>query len=55
MSFVVSNADRVQVDREIVARLPNATRIDVRDATLREIFVALARRSTPGVRQEAAA
>lgn len=54
VSFVVSNADGLDVNREIAARFP-AARIDVRDATLREIFVALARRSLPTTPKEVAA
>ena len=53
--FVVSNANVADVNREVTARFPTAARIDVREATLREVFVALARQGMPGARQEAAA
>jgi hypothetical protein len=52
---VISNADVADVNREVTARFPTAARIDVREATLREVFVALARQGMPGARQEAAA
>jgi ABC-2 type transport system ATP-binding protein len=55
LRFVASNAGREDVRRSVGARLPDATQIDVRDATLREVFVALARRSTPRDSREAAA
>jgi ABC-2 type transport system ATP-binding protein len=48
MTFVASHADDAPLENVIRSRFPSATRVDVRDATLREVFVALARRNAPG-------
>lgn len=48
LSFLTSRAD---VDAELARRFPPSARIDVRDATLREIFVALARESEAAQRR----
>jgi len=53
--FIVSNADQIEVQRDVAARFAGAVRIDVRDATLREVFVALARRPVSRPHAEAAA
>ncbi len=47
MSFLMSNGAPGAVDRELKARLGDAAHIESRDATLREIFVGLAKRPTP--------
>jgi hypothetical protein len=41
VAFVV-RADRAALEAELAHRFPAASRIDVRDASLREVFVALA-------------
>jgi ABC-2 type transport system ATP-binding protein len=46
VSALVSHAAGVPLDAALRARFPGATRVEVRDASLREIFVALARRSS---------
>jgi ABC-2 type transport system ATP-binding protein len=43
VTFLVSNAHAEPVDAALAARFPHATRVEVRDATLREVFVALAK------------
>jgi ABC-2 type transport system ATP-binding protein len=45
LSFLVSDASDDLVGRVLTPRFPGAMRIDVRDATLREVFIALAKRS----------
>lgn len=45
---------RDNLPRLLAARFPNAAHIDVRDATLREIFVATARRKSATIQQEVA-
>jgi ABC-2 type transport system ATP-binding protein len=54
VSFLVPNASDALVGVELSSRFPDAERIDVRQASLREIFVALARRS-PTARRKVAA
>ena len=55
LSFLVTHADRDLPERAVAVRLPQAAHIDVRDATLREVFVALARQSLSRSRSEVAA
>lgn len=55
ISFVLSHPQDGSVERYVSARLPNAARMEVRPATLREVFVALARSPASRARQEAAA
>ena len=55
LSFVLSHPQDGSVERYVAARVPDLARIDVRPATLREVFVALARRPGSRARQEAAA
>jgi len=43
VSFLVSHGGADPIERVLSTRFPNALRIDVRDASLREVFVALAR------------
>lgn len=43
VSFLVSHADGNDVQQQVAAAFPSATRVDVREATLREVFVALAK------------
>jgi ABC-2 type transport system ATP-binding protein len=45
MSFVMTHETGDSAEHAVAARLPGAARVDVRDATLREVFVALARRA----------
>ncbi|MDB4913796.1 MAG: transporter [Gemmatimonadetes bacterium] len=45
LSFLVSNADDALAQR-LTVQLPGATRVDVRDATLREVFVAMSKRTS---------
>lgn len=52
LSFLAPNAD-VDFERAVAAKFPGALRLEVRDATLREIFVAVSKRSRGG--HEAAA
>jgi ABC-2 type transport system ATP-binding protein len=47
LSFLISNGAADSVDRELRTRLGGAARIESRDATLREIFVGLAKRPAP--------
>jgi ABC-2 type transport system ATP-binding protein len=47
MSFVMTHDAGHTAEHAVAARLPSAARIDVRDATLREVFVALARHGAP--------
>ena len=54
LTFFTSNADH-DVGAQLARRFPQAARIDARDATLREVFVALARRSRAESRSEVAA
>jgi len=54
VSAIVSNDGPGSVDAALRARLPGA-RVEVRDATLREIFVALAKRAALGRQHEVAA
>ena len=55
LSFLVAHADRELPERVVAARLPQAVHIGVRDATLREVFVALAKESLSRTRSEVAA
>lgn len=55
MSFLVAHADRDLPERLAAARLPQAAHIGVRDATLREVFVALAKHSLSRAQSEVAA
>jgi ABC-2 type transport system ATP-binding protein len=55
VSALVSETGPASVEAALRARVPAATRIDVRDASLREIFVALARRVVLGNQREVAA
>ena len=55
LSFLVTHADRDLPERAVAARLPQAAHIGVRDATLREVFVALAKQSLSRTRAEVAA
>jgi ABC-2 type transport system ATP-binding protein len=55
LGFVVPNAVEDLVPRMLAPRFPRAARIDVRDATLREVFVALASRSRGSGQREVAA
>jgi ABC-2 type transport system ATP-binding protein len=54
-SALVSHAGPASLDAVLRARFPAATRIDVRDASLREIFVALAKQAASGNDREVAA
>jgi ABC-2 type transport system ATP-binding protein len=54
MSFLIANAAVDESDRLLASQFPGAARIDVRAASLREIFVGLARRSSSDVREEVA-
>ena len=54
LSFLVSHADQAP-DRTIAARLPHTSHIVVRDATLREIFIALTKPSASRTISEVAA
>lgn len=47
LSFLASNADRLSLEAAVAERIGGAPRIEIRDATLREIFVALAKHSVP--------
>ena len=55
LSFLVAHADRDRPERAVAARFPQAAHIGVRDATLREVFVALAKESFSRTHSEAAA
>jgi ABC-2 type transport system ATP-binding protein len=55
ISALVSHAEPGALDATLRARFPSATRIDVRDASLREIFVALAKRAASNGEHEVAA
>ena len=55
VTFIVPNATEDYEAAVLATRFPSAARIEVRDASLREIFVALARGSTIGVAEEVAA
>jgi ABC-2 type transport system ATP-binding protein len=55
MSFLVADADRNPPQQIVAARVPEAAHIGVRDATLREVFVALARQSCSRTQSEVAA
>src|SRR5262249_11998083 len=46
MSFMMRHEGH-HAEHSVAAQLPSAARIDVRDATLREVFVALARNTAP--------
>lgn len=48
-------ADDGDTQTHMMSRFPTATRIDVRSATMRELFVAIARRKAPAMRVEVAA
>jgi ABC-2 type transport system ATP-binding protein len=54
LSFLVTHADRDLPERSVAARLPQAAHIGVRDATLREVFVAVAKQSLSRTREVAA-
>jgi ABC-type multidrug transport system ATPase subunit len=54
-SFISSRSGADALERELSARYPAARRIDVSRATLREIFVALARQTARHANAEAAA
>lgn len=54
-SALVSHGGPASLDAALRARFPGAARVEVRDASLREIFVALARRAASGNRSEVAA
>lgn len=54
-SALVSYTGATPLDAVLRVRFPGATRIDVRDASLREIFVALAKRAASGGGREVAA
>jgi len=54
LTFLASDAGE-GFDARLAARFPNAARIESRDATLREVFVALARRARDERSMEAAA
>ena len=47
-TFVLSHGGALSLQADLQALYPRATRIDVRDATLREVFVALARHDVDG-------
>jgi ABC-2 type transport system ATP-binding protein len=55
LSFVLSHPQDGSVERFVSAHLSGASRVDVRGATLREVFVALARHPLRTARQEVAA
>ena len=55
LTFLMSNATDAPVEQTIMARLGSVARVEVRDATLREIFVALATRRQAAAAQEVAA
>ena len=55
LSFLLADADREIPERALASRFPQASRIDVRDATLREVFVAIAKQSAAQARREVAA
>lgn len=55
MSFLVAHADRDLPERVVAVRLPQAVHIGVRDATLREVFVALAKESLSRAKSEVVA
>lgn len=55
LSFVLSHPQDGSVERYVSARVRDAARIDVRPASLREVFVALARTRESPARQETAA
>jgi ABC-2 type transport system ATP-binding protein len=54
LTFIVSDADETMTSIALPARFPYATRVDVDDTSLREIFVAMARSSLPMTQMEAA-
>ena len=49
LTFLVSHHDGFPLEIALRGRFPDAVRIDVRDATLREVFIALTRHGRPGV------
>jgi hypothetical protein len=55
IAFVVSHADHDFAGGMLAARFPGATHVAVRDATLREIFIALAKHASSSPAQEVAA
>jgi ABC-2 type transport system ATP-binding protein len=55
VSALVDHAGPQSLESIIRTRFPRATRVDVREATLREIFVGMARRAASGTDQEVAA
>jgi ABC-2 type transport system ATP-binding protein len=55
VTALVDHAGPQSLESIIRTRFPRATRVDVRDATLREIFVGMARRAASGTDQEVAA
>jgi len=55
VSALIAHAGGMPLDAALRARFPGATRIEVRDASLREIFVALAKRAASGGGREVAA
>ena len=55
VSALVSHAGPASVEAALRARVPAANRIEVRDASLREIFVAMAKRALSGNESEVAA
>ena len=54
LDFVTSRADVEVMNGELAARFPSPARVDIREATLREVFVALARRSESASRRKVA-
>lgn len=55
VSFVVQNADHGRQADEFASRFPGAVHVDVREATLREVFVALAKEGANTTKREVAA
>jgi sarcosine oxidase gamma subunit len=49
MNFLMTHDAGSSAEHTVAARLPSAARIDVRDATLREVFVALAQHAPRGI------
>jgi hypothetical protein len=54
-SALVSHGGPASLDAALRARFPGATKVEVRDASLRELFVALARRAALDNHREVAA
>ena len=47
LTFIMEHRDTVPAEVSLHSIFPRAARLDVRDATLRELFVALARHGAP--------